>query len=130
MSMQGSAMMYVTPSSLAPEPCELVDQRGGALDERRFHHDLVEPGRVRPLEPGAVGVIREADDRDVGPGVDDLLRLDAGDIGDDELGRSDAVTRDETVRREEPLELAPEEQVDPNEQDRCHGRDTSTPRHL
>src|SRR3954451_3691412 len=48
MSMQGSAMMYVTAPTLAKRSrrrCQLLDQLAGALDEGRFDHDLVESRR-------------------------------------------------------------------------------------
>src|SRR6266850_394266 len=66
MSMQGSAMMYVTSPTLAkplPGGCQLFDELPGPLDERRLHDDLVEPGRVRRAQPGSVGVVRVAADR-------------------------------------------------------------------
>src|SRR6266436_2686906 len=47
MSMQGSAMMYVTHSTLAkqlPRRRQLVDELSGSLDERRLDDDLVESG--------------------------------------------------------------------------------------
>ncbi len=56
----------------------------------------------------------------VRPGVDHFLGLDARDVGDHEVGRIDAVTRHQPVFREEPLELAAEEEIDPDEQDRRH----------
>ena len=133
MSMQGSAMMYVTAASLATER----SGRGAvssatisrhALRQRRLDDHLVETGGVRALEPGLVGVVREADDRDVRPRVDDLLRLDARDVDDDEVGRVDAVGRDEVVAVQESLELPPEEEIDPCEQDRRHGRESISAR--
>jgi predicted metal-dependent hydrolase len=65
-------------------------------------------------------VVREADDGDLGPRVDDLLRVDARDVGDHELRSVDAVRGDQAMPRQKPLKLAPEEEVDPNQQDRCH----------
>ena len=66
------------------------------------------------------------------------LNLDAADISyedfsgaharadvvfqDDEIRRVGAVTRDEMVSHEGRLELAPEEEIDPYEQDRRHTR--------
>src|SRR5918996_5133108 len=66
MSMQGSAMMYVTEPSLASGPRELFHELRRPLDERRFHDHLVEPRSVSPLEPCSVRVVREPHDRDVG----------------------------------------------------------------
>src|SRR5437763_5530222 len=70
MSMQGSAMMYVTAPTVARRAApsgrdELVDELAGPLDERRLRHDLVEAGRVRGPQAGRVGVIRVAQDRHV-----------------------------------------------------------------
>jgi hypothetical protein len=120
MSMQGSAMMYVTLPSLARWVCQLFDKSWGPLHERRLRDDSVESGRVGPLQAGAVGVVREAEDRDVRPLVDDLLRLDARDVGDHEIRLVDAVARDQAMSRQKPLELAAEVQIDPDEQDRRH----------
>jgi predicted metal-dependent hydrolase len=66
-------------------------------------------------------VVREPDDGHVRVRVDDLVRIDASDVGDHEVRPIDAVRRHEMVRGEKPLELAPEEEVDPTEQDRRHG---------
>src|SRR6478752_4677455 len=68
MSMQGSAMMYVTPATLAkrsPRRCQLLDELAGALDEGRLRNDLIESGGVRSAEAGRVGVVRVAQDRNV-----------------------------------------------------------------
>jgi len=73
-----------------------------------------------------VRVVRVADDRHVGPGVDDLLGIDPGDVADDEVWLVDAVARDEMVAREEHFELASKEEIDPYQQDRRHGQDGST----
>ena len=105
-----------------------TSSRGRPLHERRLDDHLVEAGRVRALKPGAVGVVREAHDRDVRPRVGDLLGLDARDVGDHEIGWIDAVARDEAMLGQQPLELASEEEVDPGQQDRRHDADTSTRR--
>src|SRR5262249_55017008 len=118
MSMQGSAMMYVTRSILATA-CgrrpwllldELVDELGRPLDERGLDDHLVEAGGMGPLQPGLVGVIRETEDRDLGPRVDDLVRLDARDVADHEIGLVDAVGGDQVVARQERFELASKEE--------------------
>jgi hypothetical protein len=118
--------MYVTTPSLASDLCELDDELGSPLDQRGLHDHLVETGGMRALKARPVRVIGEPHDRHVRPGLGHFLRLDAGDVRDHEIGRIDAVRGDEPMRRQEPLELAPEEQVDPDEQDRGHGSDTST----
>src|SRR5581483_359191 len=105
---------------------QLLDYLRTPLLERGLGEHLVEAGGVRAAQSGRVGVAREADDRDVGPRVGDLLRLDPRDVGEHELGLRDRVRRDQVVTREKRLELAPEEEIDPNKQDRCHGM-TLTP---
>ena len=80
---------------------------------------------MRAAQPGGVGVAGEADDRDVRVGLGDLLRLDAGDVGEHELRLRERVGGDEMVAGKQHVELAPEEEVDPDEQDRCHRPDTS-----
>src|SRR5215468_13749 len=78
MSIQGSAMMYVTrptvdsdreplrrlPSGLW-RPCELRHEVGKPLVERGFREYLVEARGMRGAKPGRVRVVREAHDRDV-----------------------------------------------------------------
>src|SRR5687767_11871106 len=98
MSMHGSAMMYVTTASLpsgsgnaVSDRDQLVDELADAFDEGGFDHDLVEAGGVRAAEARGVGVVRVADDGDVGIRVRDLLRLDPRDVGDDEFRRVGAV---------------------------------------
>ena len=66
-------------------------------------------------------MIREPDDRHVRVRVRNLVGVDARDVGDHELGPIDTVSRDEMVAVEKRFELAPEEEVDPTEQDRRHG---------
>ncbi len=55
------------------------------------------------------------------PRVHDLVGVDARDVGDHEVGRVDAVRGDQVVIGEQPLELPPEEEVDPRKQDGRHG---------
>src|SRR3954451_5359574 len=85
MSMQGSAMMYVTRATLAkPLPLrrQLFDELPGPLHERRLDHDLVEAGGVRGAQTGRVGVVRVAENGDLEVGVGDLLGIDARDVRD------------------------------------------------
>src|SRR3954451_12705204 len=129
MSMQGSEMMYVTTPTLARASVgrrQFLDELAGALDEGRLDDDLVESGRVGGSETGGVGVVRIAEDRDVDECVGDLLRVDAGDVGDHEIGRVGALDRDEAVAGEQGLELPPEEEVDPTQQDRRHAANLRT----
>ena len=109
------------PAKLRRSFGQLGDELRAPLDERRLDDDLVEAGRVGALEPRLVRVVRVAEDRHVRPGVDYLVGLDARDVDDDEIRRVDAVARDQMVVRQQPFELAPEEEVDPCEQDRRHG---------
>ena len=53
--------------------------------------------------------------------VRDLLRLDARHVRENELGVLRMVGRDETMARQQRLELPPHEQIDPTQQDRRHG---------
>ena len=78
------------------------------------------------LQAGFVRVIGVPQNLDVWPGVDDLLRLDAGDVGDHDVRGMDAVARHETVLGKEPLQFPAEEEVDPDQQDRRHAPDTSS----
>src|ERR671932_316077 len=75
MSMQGSAMMYVTArqsSRTAGSGSQLVDERLRALAEGRFGDDLVEAGRVRATQTFRVGVVREPEERHVRVRIGDL----------------------------------------------------------
>ena len=105
MSMQGSAMMYVTAASLptarrgdvssSTRADELVDDLRRPLHERRFRRSPGRTRRVRALEPVRVRVVREAEDRDVRARRRRPLGVDARDVADHEIGRVDAVARDE-----------------------------------
>src|SRR5919109_4098951 len=120
MSMQGSAMMYVTRASLRDE---LVDQLCRSLGQRGANDDPVQTGRLGRTEARGVGVVREAEDGHVRIGLGHLIGLDARDVADHEVGRVDAVGRDElVVGAQERIELSPEEEIDPNQQDRRHAR--------
>src|SRR2546430_1892731 len=109
MSMQGSAMMYVTRPTLAKPLLrgrQLLDQLSCALDERRLDDDLVESGSVAGAQAGGVGVVRVAQDRHVRVRVGDLLRVDPGDVDDHEVRRVGVIDRNEAMLRQERLELA------------------------
>ena len=123
MSMQGSAMMYVTLATLAKRSSrrgQLLDKLTGALDEGRLGNDLIESGGVRSSEAGRVGVVRVAKDRNVRKCVGDFLSIDARDVRDHELRCIRVVDCDEVMLRQERLELPPEEEIDPTQQDRGH----------
>ena len=76
-----------------------------------------------------VRVVRVAEDRDVRPRVGHVVRDDAGDVADHEVGCLDAVARHETVTRQQALELAAEEEVDADQQHGRHARRYTTRRH-
>src|SRR5690242_3001466 len=85
MSMQGSAMMYVTTPTIPTASAgrrQFLDELPRALDERRLRDNLIEAGRVRGAQPRGVGVVRVAEDRHVGVGVGHLHGVDAGDVDD------------------------------------------------
>src|SRR3954470_3841477 len=73
MSMQGSAMMYVTaatlPSQLLGRCDQPADHFAGALEQRRLDDHLVEAGCVGPSEACGVRVIRVAEDGNIGVGI-------------------------------------------------------------
>ena len=124
MSIQGSAMMYVTaatlPSRLLRRCDQPVDHLAGALEERGLDDHLVETGGVRPTEACSVRVIRVAEDRDVRVVVRNIVRVDSRNVGDHEIGRIDRVRRRESVLGKHRLQLAADEEVDPTQQDRRH----------
>jgi Domain of unknown function (DUF309) len=76
---------------------------------------------VRGAQSGGVGVVRVTEDRHVEVRVGDLLRIDARDVDDHEVRRIRVLDRDEVVVGQERLELPPEEEIDPTQQDRRHG---------
>src|SRR5947207_10744176 len=119
MSMQGSAMMYVTPRSLLSAR-QLLDEVRSTLVESAFGENLVEAGGVRALQPRGIGVVREPENRHVGIGVGDLFRLDAPDVRDHEIGRVDAVARDQPMVGQQAFELPSEEDFDSRQQNRRH----------
>src|SRR6266542_1177826 len=121
MSMQGSAMMYVI-ADLLYRGTQLLDELPRPLLQRRLHDDVVEPRLVRAPQSGGVRVAREAEDRDVRIRVGDVGRIDARDVRDDEVGRVDRVRGNEVLPGERGLQLPPEEQIDPSQQDRRHAQ--------
>jgi hypothetical protein len=124
MSIQGSAMMYVTAATL---PSRLLGRRdqpshhlAGALEERGLDDHLVEPGGVGAPEPLGVRVVRVAEDRDIRVVVRNVVRVDPRNVGDHEIGRIDRVRRREPMLGKHRLELAADVEVDPTQQDRRH----------
>ena len=67
-----------------------------------------------------VGVIRVAENRHVGVAVRDVVRIDSRDVGNHEVGWLDPVCCLEAMLWQERLELAPNEEVDPAQEDRRH----------
>jgi len=82
---------------------------------------------VRPAETGGVGVAAEANNRNVEVRVRDVVRIDPADIGNHKVGPIGTVARDEMMPRQESLQLAPEEDIDPTQQDRRHEDKRSAP---
>src|SRR3954467_5167053 len=101
MSIQGSAMMYVTaatlPSRLLSRCDQPVDPSPRALEERGLDDPLVEPSGVRAAEPVGIEVIGVAEDRDVRVVLGDLVGVDPRDVRDQEIGRIDRVRRREAM---------------------------------
>lgn len=90
------------------------------FEERGFRDHLVEPCGVRAAQSLRVGVVRVTEDRHVGVVVGDVISVDPRDVGDHEVGSLDPVRRLEAMLRQERLELPPDEEVDPAQEDRCH----------
>lgn len=90
------------------------------LEQGGTSANLVESRGVRATQSGGVGVVGEAEQRDVRIRLGDVICVDPGDVGDHEVGRLDPVRRLEAMLRQERLELAPDEEVDPAEEDRRH----------
>src|SRR5262245_56760668 len=130
MSMQGSAMMYVTASRLTARGGlvdQLVHELRRALRKRRLRHDLVETRLVGVAQAGRVLVVRKAEQRRVGIGVRDLVGIDSRDVRDHEVGRFDTVGCDQVVPGEGRLELAAKEELDAGQQDGRHAASRVTP---
>lgn len=127
MSMQGSEMMYViaTESNRSPRLADqLFDELRRPFGERGAGDDTVESGLSGTPQPLRVRVVREPEDRRRREGLGDLVGVDARDVDDHEIGRVDALGRDETVvGPQENVELTAEEEVDPSHQDRRHGQE-------
>ena len=90
------------------------------LEERGLRDHLVEPRGMSAPQSLRVGVIRVAEDRHVGVVVGDVVRIDPRNVGDHEIRWLDPVRRLEPMLRQERLELPPDEEVDPAQEDRCH----------
>ena len=100
MSMQGSAMMYVTAAvSLVRRPVRQSALRRAPC-ARSSSADLAttwsKPAACARRRPVGVGVVREAEDRDLRIGVRDLVRVDARDVRDHAVRRVDVVDRDQS----------------------------------
>ena len=90
------------------------------FEERGFRDDLVEPCGVSAAQSLRVRVVRVAEDRHVRVVVRDVICIDARDVSDHEIGWLDPVRRLEAMLRQERLELAPDEEVDPTQEDPGH----------
>lgn len=76
---------------------------------------------MRASQPRGVCVIREPQDWDVRIGLGDVRRVDACNIRNNEIGWLDPIRGLEAMPGQSTFQLAPDEQVDPYEQDRRHG---------
>src|SRR5689334_4056552 len=65
MSMQGSAMMYVT-AGLLYRRNQLLDEVPGPLVQGRFDDHLVESGRLRGSQSRRIRMVRKPEDRHFG----------------------------------------------------------------
>ena len=65
-------------------------------------------------------MVREAENRHVRIRVRDVVGVDASDVRDHEIGWLDSVRGLEAMLRKSSFELAPDEEIDPTQQDRCH----------
>src|SRR5207247_5166937 len=83
MSMQGSAMMYVTATRVYSGR-QLLDDLSRPLLKGVLDEHLVEARFVRPPQPRGVRVAAVTQDRHLGIGVRDVDRIDAADVGDHE----------------------------------------------
>ena len=119
MSMQGSPMMYVIANYSTGVRRPSITSLAPSKQSRLREH-AVEAGGVRATQSSGVRVIREPEQRHVGIGVGDLVRIDAGDVRDHQIGRLDPVGRLEAMLWKERLELPAEENLDPTQQDRRH----------
>ena len=77
---------------------------------------------MRALQADRVFVVREAEQRNVGEALGDVVRVDPADVGDDEIRRLDAFDRRQTVVRQGRFELPSQEEIHPDEQDPRHPR--------
>ena len=91
-----------------------------SFEERGLRHDLVEAGGMGPSQSLRVGVVRVPEDGHIRVVVRDVGRIDPRDVRDHEIGWLDPIGRLEAMLRQERLELAPDEEVDPAQEDRCH----------
>ena len=119
MSIHGSAMMYVTRRTLPLK--QAGNHKRRAFDQSRLDHDLRKPRPVRPAETVGVGVIAVAEDGQARIRRHDLVDVDPGDVGDDQIGR-DAALGGQRVLAKEPFQPPAEEEIDSLELDRRHGR--------
>jgi hypothetical protein len=83
---------------------------------------------MRTPESDRIGVVRESENRDLGPRLGDVFGFDPREVANDQIRWVDAVPSHQPMVGEKPVELRPEEQVDPHEQDRRHATGSTTGR--
>ena len=71
-------------------------------------------------QTGRVGVVRVPEQRHVGIAVGDVARIHPRNVGDHQVRWLDPVCRLEAMLWQKRLELAPDEEVDPAQEDRRH----------
>ena len=74
-------------------------------------------------QPVGVRMVREAEQRRVRIRIRDVVGVDPRDVDDHEVGRVDPLRGDETMVREQRLELPAQKEVDPDEQDPGHAEE-------
>lgn len=95
---------------------------------------------MRPAQPRGVGMVRIAEDRDIRIRVRNLVRIDPRNVRDHQIRTVGAIDGDQVMALQENIQLAPEKEVDPDQQDRghtgritplrCYGRSLSLERGL
>ena len=124
-------MLRLVGSAIASGlPPDVIWQQAGAWAERcdppfeewEKHVEYECPARLSEAETRAIEKVGRATFASLE--CRDFARVDTGDVHDHEVGRIDALGRNEPVRpTERRIELAAEEEIDPGNKDRCHARE-------
>ena len=113
---------FVAVNYAFPRGFEAVDALvdAYALEQGRLLDHEVEAGRLGPLQPARVLVVREPDQRRVGEALGDVVRVDPADVRDHQVRRVDTLARGEPVLRTQSLEFLAEDEIHPDERDPRH----------